>query len=570
MRESPRREALKILAVCGGFGVAFIACGFLVLVASSGAGAMLAGLAFLVTGAVSLILAAGYGIGGLRPRPPQDQPSVVDAATESVAYRRSVTGYTDVLVAMGGSAFVTILILAGLWAVGSGRPDAILFVLVGVVIWLLVVPATIISTFRVIREPRVLELSSDGVWLPSAGRVRWQDIERVTIEDTRPLAQTSGRVIGSMRQLAIHVRPGVDVHLETAVDRSMRVVAQHFLDNARRRGLGSFGWLAVRERDLAVPLEDVLVVAMAFHDRAVGPRPSPAIVPTTPIEAEAFGSSLAQRPPVPSLTATPADPQLAAEAASLVAGAPARDRPKTGSDDPARRSRGSWLAVGGFGLALAGTGLLLGRQLVLEASTSSVGVAWPFVSIGVLLGALWVWAFAARRAVPRLAPPIGWLVPTLLAAFLVGSFGTAMLQSGTMPDRATASPTPMPTTTVSASGVLAGWEPARALDGDSNTAWNAGAGPPGWIEVDLGAEGPVAAIRVQAEQLPDGPTVHRVLVSDDDGPYTLVHIFDGWTAAGQWLDYRPPTPLSEVRSVVIETIASPSWVAWREVVVERR
>ena len=52
----------------------------------------------------------------------------------------------------------------------------------------------------------------------------------------------------------------------------------------------------------------------------------------------------------------------------------------------------------------------------------------------------------------------------------------------------------------SASASIAGSEPSRAIDGDADTLWSAGAGPPAWIQVDLGAAHAVSEIRLVISQ----------------------------------------------------------------------
>ena len=132
----------------------------------------------------------------------------------------------------------------------------------------------------------------------------------------------------------------------------------------------------------------------------------------------------------------------------------------------------------------------------------------------------------------------------------------------------TAAPAPLPSVQVQASSQTADGDPGRAVDGIERTSWNAGDHPPAWIELDLGIQGPVSAIKLLVEQSPEGPTVHHVFVAGDDGGYEHVHTFEGITRSGQWLTFTP-TPLEDVRAVVIQTVDSPSWVAWREVLVLR-
>lgn len=105
------------------------------------------------------------------------------------------------------------------------------------------------------------------------------------------------------------------------------------------------------------------------------------------------------------------------------------------------------------------------------------------------------------------------------------------------------------------------------VDGDPTTSWSAGQFAPQWIEVDLGAPRTVTAIRLGVAQSPDGDTVHTVLGRPPDGPYRELHVFRERTTDGELLEYAPPAPWEGIRYLRVDTSASPSWVAWREVEV---
>jgi len=109
--------------------------------------------------------------------------------------------------------------------------------------------------------------------------------------------------------------------------------------------------------------------------------------------------------------------------------------------------------------------------------------------------------------------------------------------------------------------------PSLAVDGDLNTAWNAGGYASQWIEVDLGREQEVSGVRLTMAQLPAGRTVHEVQVSGEGKEYRTVHTFDGVTDRGVTLaqDFCPA--LTGVRYVRVMTTVSPSWIAWFEVQV---
>jgi F5/8 type C domain-containing protein len=106
------------------------------------------------------------------------------------------------------------------------------------------------------------------------------------------------------------------------------------------------------------------------------------------------------------------------------------------------------------------------------------------------------------------------------------------------------------------------------VDGDPDTLWNAGAGPPAWIEIDLGEAMAPSLIRLYVAQSPEGATEHRVYGrADAGGAATLLGTLAGATADHQVLELNS-AGWPAVRFVRIETVTSPSWVAWREIEIE--
>jgi hypothetical protein len=121
---------------------------------------------------------------------------------------------------------------------------------------------------------------------------------------------------------------------------------------------------------------------------------------------------------------------------------------------------------------------------------------------------------------------------------------------------------------VRTSASLAGQPGKLAVDDDVATRWNAGGGPVQWIEVELDGPTRVAEIRLLAAQFPAGRTRHQVAIrARGSRRLRPVHTFAGLTREGDWLVYRPASPLRGVTAVRVTTLASPSWVAWKEVVV---
>jgi hypothetical protein len=122
---------------------------------------------------------------------------------------------------------------------------------------------------------------------------------------------------------------------------------------------------------------------------------------------------------------------------------------------------------------------------------------------------------------------------------------------------------------VSVSRYGQGFEPALAVDGNPETWWGASDFAPQWIQVDLGTPASIAQIRLMVSQSPSGQTEHRLLVkgAGTGGQFFLLHEFKGYTADQDALTYTPPAPLQNIQFVRVETVSSPSWVAWREIEV---
>jgi len=107
---------------------------------------------------------------------------------------------------------------------------------------------------------------------------------------------------------------------------------------------------------------------------------------------------------------------------------------------------------------------------------------------------------------------------------------------------------------------------ALAVDGVASTGWESGADPPGSIEIQLDSASIVCEVRLTVNQYPPGSTVHRLLLRIG-GQWQVVHTFSGQTQIGQVLTWTSPQPVAGVTAVRVETVASPSFVAWYEIEV---
>ena len=117
---------------------------------------------------------------------------------------------------------------------------------------------------------------------------------------------------------------------------------------------------------------------------------------------------------------------------------------------------------------------------------------------------------------------------------------------------------------VTASRSLPAEPPANVTDG-SDAQWGAGADAPQWVEIDLGGTFSVTEVRLQVAQYPAGDTRHQVWVINDQGLRILLQEFDQSTQEGDVLIAALDAPVPDARVLRVETLVSPSWVAWREI-----
>ena len=121
--------------------------------------------------------------------------------------------------------------------------------------------------------------------------------------------------------------------------------------------------------------------------------------------------------------------------------------------------------------------------------------------------------------------------------------------------------------TATASASLPDSPPTNAVDGNSESIWNAGAGPEQWIQLDLGKPTAVSTIRLVVSQYPAGNTIHQIWGGAEANNLTLLNEFKGFTQDSETLEFKPSIPLSNIRYIKIITTLSTSWIAWREIEV---
>lgn len=103
-----------------------------------------------------------------------------------------------------------------------------------------------------------------------------------------------------------------------------------------------------------------------------------------------------------------------------------------------------------------------------------------------------------------------------------------------------------------------------AIDGDTETIWSSKQPAPQWYAIVLDQTYLVDRVEMVITQAPPGPTTHEIWLGHGSGLRTFykrlsnVHTEDGQTIA------VPVDPPQSVNEVLILTLHSPSWVAWRE------
>jgi hypothetical protein len=122
---------------------------------------------------------------------------------------------------------------------------------------------------------------------------------------------------------------------------------------------------------------------------------------------------------------------------------------------------------------------------------------------------------------------------------------------------------------VTASNTESGAYGARnAVDESMDSWWSAGAGPPQWIQIDLGGSRSIGAVKLYLGWVaPIGHHIDQVWVKGPStgGVFQLVHEFDAVVRHRQVLTFRPASPLKGIRYVKIETALADGWVIWHEI-----
>lgn len=107
---------------------------------------------------------------------------------------------------------------------------------------------------------------------------------------------------------------------------------------------------------------------------------------------------------------------------------------------------------------------------------------------------------------------------------------------------------------------------ANVTDGNLGSVWNSGDYAPQWVEIrSLEGVAPITKLRLIPEQSPNGKTEHIISAKGQNGVWRRVASINKVTENGQPIEVSFGDPLSGLLSIKVETIKSPSWIAWREI-----
>jgi len=114
---------------------------------------------------------------------------------------------------------------------------------------------------------------------------------------------------------------------------------------------------------------------------------------------------------------------------------------------------------------------------------------------------------------------------------------------------------------VTASGSYA---PAERLK--FGKSWNAGAHPIQWVLIDFGGDYVVHKVSLTVDQESAGPTLHEIHAGSTSTTMKRIHKFQQNTRVGEVLitEFSPP---KYCRYIKVYTTSSPSWVAWKKIMV---
>ncbi len=119
---------------------------------------------------------------------------------------------------------------------------------------------------------------------------------------------------------------------------------------------------------------------------------------------------------------------------------------------------------------------------------------------------------------------------------------------------------------VTASMTKSGSNVSNINDGSFTTSWESGASATQWVMFDFITSKSINKIRFLPAQNPSGRTVHNIYVGDSISSLKLLVTIDQITQKDVWVEAPLLSPIN-THYLKVETVESPSWIAWKEIEV---
>ena len=99
------------------------------------------------------------------------------------------------------------------------------------------------------------------------------------------------------------------------------------------------------------------------------------------------------------------------------------------------------------------------------------------------------------------------------------------------------------------------------------SGFSAGGYAPQYVQLELPGLYNISLVCLQVGQSPNGVTRHQLSVGASVSSLSLVTDMNNYTSSGQWINLTYSPVLTNVRFLRLDTLSSPSWVAWIKFIV---
>lgn len=100
------------------------------------------------------------------------------------------------------------------------------------------------------------------------------------------------------------------------------------------------------------------------------------------------------------------------------------------------------------------------------------------------------------------------------------------------------------------------------VDRSQSTYFSTGSYAPQWVQLELPGLYHISGIRLLVAQLPDGFTQHQISVGATASSLLMITDLNNYTYSGQWINITYDPFLAQISIIRLDTLSSPSWVAW--------